>query len=79
MRSITKLDTYDYIILPGVIRIKIKSNTDPILVDVLSEIENSNGNIYVDGNYYQYLEMYHIYTSEKESYLELEVVNVLTV
>lgn len=79
MRSITKLDTYDYIILPGVIRIKIKSNTDPILVDVLSEIENSNGKIYVDGNYYQYLEMYYIYTSEKESYLELEVVNVLTV
>ena len=70
MKKVAKLDTYDYIILPGVIRIKISSRTDSIMVDILSDIENSDGWIYVDGFYYSYLEDYSI----NDEYLELSVV-----
>lgn len=76
MGKVAKLDTYDYIVLPGVIRIHIDSSTDPILVDILSEIENSQGLIYVEGFYYLYLEDYDIASDEKFHWLELSVVGV---
>lgn len=80
MDSITKLDMYDYILLPGVIRIEISSTTDPILVDILSEIEHSSGNIYVEGEYYQFLEQYDIFKDvDNKFFLDLHVVNLMKV
>lgn len=73
----SKLDIYDYEVLPGVIRIGISGVSDPILVDILSEIEQVNGSIYVDGFNYQYLNIYDIViNSDIGSYLELSVYKI---
>lgn len=50
--SFTKLDTYDYDIQGNVIRIALVGSNDPTLVDVLSELDESNGHIYVEGRRY---------------------------
>lgn len=50
--SLTKLDTYEYRLLPGVIQIAIEGTNDPIIVDILSEIDRSNGRVYVEGQYF---------------------------
>lgn len=75
--SMAKLDAYNYMILPGVIRISLDSSTDPILVDILSEIDNSKGVIYVEGRYYEYLDQYYIFNNPDEvggPYLDLLIV-----
>lgn len=72
--GLTKLDIYDYVILPGIIRIAIDGTNDPILVDILSEIAMTNGRIYVEGYYYSYLDNYAVYTQDNHSYMELQVV-----
>lgn len=71
---LTKLDNYDYIVLPGHIRIKVSATNDPVLVDILSEIHNSNGRIYVDGDYYLYLDEYDVFTDDVGIYMDLRVV-----
>lgn len=65
----TKLDAYDYDILPGVIRIRINGTNDPDIVDIMSEIERSKGNIYVEGYYYLYKDNYRLCSQ----YMELDV------
>lgn len=50
--SLTKLDIYEYRLLTGVIQIAIEGNNDPIIVDILSEIDRSNGRVYVEGQYF---------------------------
>lgn len=73
MKSLTKLDSYNYFVLPGVIQVLITGNTDPILVDILSEIDRSNGKIYLEGCYYLFLG-HEIYSTGGRTYLELKVV-----
>jgi hypothetical protein len=75
--ALAKLDAYDYTILPGVIRIAITSTNDPDLVDILSEISRFDGRIYVEGCRYSYLDNYRLYTVDGESFIELDVVEVL--
>lgn len=72
--GLTKLDAYDYVISPGVIRIHINGINDPALVDILSEIQQSRGKIYVEGYYFLYLDRYEIRNLGKDSYIDLEVV-----
>lgn len=74
----SKLDVYDYVVLPGVIRIGINGVSDPILVDILSEIEQVNGRIYVEGFNYQYMDEYDIVIDHPEygSYMDLKVASV---
>lgn len=52
MTNLAKLDCYDYFLLPGIIQIELESTNDPTMVDILSEIERSNGRIYVEGRYF---------------------------
>lgn len=69
----TKLDTYDYSISDGIIRINLNGGNDPILVDIMSEINRSNGKIYVEGQRFSYLDDYKINNEYRNSYLELYV------
>ena len=39
MASIAKMDCYDYFLLPGVVQIEVNGTNDPILVDILSEVD----------------------------------------
>lgn len=73
--TLTKLDGYDFMVLPGVIRVKLEGTNDPSMVDILSELERSNGRVYLDGSYYDYLG-YDIrsYSDTQRTYLDLLVV-----
>jgi hypothetical protein len=73
MTKLAKLDRYDYRIVPDKIRIKLTRTNDPILVDILSEIHNSDGKIYVDGHFYSYLGTHQIVTRRNNVFLELHV------
>lgn len=76
MQDLTKLDAYDYEILPGVVRIKVDSTHDPTLVDIMSELERSKGYMYVEGNYYLNYD-YEVYSERRPNgavYLDLKVV-----
>lgn len=73
---LTKLDAYDYMILPGVIRIRLSGTNDPDMVDIMSEIERSRGKIYLEGYRYSYLDNYRLYAQGRDSYMELDVVQV---
>lgn len=70
-----KLDVYDYVVLPGVIRIGISGVSDPILVDILSEIDLVDGKIYVEGFNYQYMNEYNIVLDDPDTgpYMDLHV------
>mgnify|MGYP006355747037 CR=1 FL=1 len=72
--GLTKLDVYDYTILPGIIRIHINGTNDPVLVDIMSEITHTNGHIYVEDLYYTYLDRYEVFNNGIESYIDLAVV-----
>jgi hypothetical protein len=74
--KVTKLDSYDYIVLPGIVRVFLTSQNDPDLVDIMSEIQNSNGKIHIDGAYYMYLDDYEIVTKSGETYVSLKVVEL---
>jgi hypothetical protein len=74
--GLAKLDTYDYAILPGVIRISLSGTNDPDIVDIMSEIHRNDGSIYIDGRYYSYLDSYDLYTNNTGSYVDLVVVDV---
>lgn len=71
--ELTKLDSYDYILEPGAIRIKLSDLNDPILVDIFSELERSDNEIYLEGNYYTYVDRYGYIFLGDEKYLQLEV------
>lgn len=78
MINLAKLDSYEYEILPGVVRIDILDSSDPILVDILSEIENSNDIFYLEGRYYSFLGDYDIVDNlDNKWYLELSVVEIM--
>lgn len=74
--QVTKLDAYDYVILPGVIRIRLVATNDPDVVDIMSEINRSNGNIYIEGYRYSYLNNYRLFPRDNEAFIELDVVEV---
>jgi hypothetical protein len=74
--GLAKLDAYDYMLLPGIIRINVSGTNDPDLVDILSEIHRYEGRIYVEGQRYSYLDNYRLIGRGKDSYLELDVVEV---
>lgn len=73
MGNLSKLDAYDYAIVPDGIRVAISGINDPILVDVLSEISQSDGKIYVEGSHYTYLDEYEIVVDVARPYIELKV------
>jgi hypothetical protein len=77
--KLAKLDRYDYEILPGVIRIRLNKTNDPILVDIMSDIRNSDGKVYVEDFYYLYLDKYEIVRQGKISYLDLHVMKTKTI
>lgn len=64
-------------IVPGEIRIELSSPSDPIMVDIFSEIENSRDLIYVEGCYYNYLDNYEIFAGDGKYWLGLRVVEIL--
>lgn len=69
----TKLDRYEYTFLPGIIRIRVSGMNDPDLVDIMSEIDRSDGRIYIDGQRFSYLDHYEIFTIEHMSYIDIHV------
>lgn len=71
---LVKLDAYDYMILPGIIRIRLDCSNDPISVDILSELSRTDNKIYVEGYYYSYLDNYRVYSDNGDSFMELDVV-----
>lgn len=73
MRTLAKLDTYDYFILPGVIQVSLTGTNDPIMVDILAEVEQSNGRVYVEGCYYLFMG-WKVARTNGKAYLELQVV-----
>lgn len=70
---LAKLDAYDYAILPGIIRIRLNGTNDPDIVDIMSEVYNTDGLIYLEGYRYNYLDNYRIYRDVGGSFLELDV------
>lgn len=73
----TKLDRYDYDISFNVIRINLTGTNDPDLVDIMSEINRSNGRIYVEGRQFDYVD-YHIGTDNQgRAFIDLDVREVL--
>lgn len=69
----TKLDRYDYSFLPGIIRIQLSGTNDPDLVDIMSEIDRSDGRIYIEGRRFSYLNHYEIFNRGSKSYIEIHV------
>lgn len=69
----TKLDRYDYTLLPGIIQIRLSATNDPDLVDIMSEVDRSNGRIYVEDRRFSYLDDYQIFSRGPNSYIELYV------
>ena len=70
---LAKLDCYDYELFNGLVRISLDKTNDPIAVDILSEIERSNGRIYVEGRYFL-MAGYDMYMDEDSNvYLDLVV------
>lgn len=53
---LAKLDIYDYEILDNVIRIRMNGTNDSTMVDILSEIDRYRGRVYVEGQYFTYLD-----------------------
>jgi hypothetical protein len=78
MNRLTKLDGYNYKIYQDIIRIKLSRTNDPILVDIMSDIRNSGGNVYVEGHYYSYSGKYEIVTRRQNVFLELHVTELQT-
>jgi hypothetical protein len=74
--QLAKLDAYDYTLLPGVIRIRIEGTNDPDLVDIMSEIHNTGGRIYVEGYHFSFLDSYRLPRYGDTTYLELDVMRV---
>lgn len=78
MTKLAKLDRYNYRIVRDMIRIKLSRTNDPILVDIMSDIYNSEGRVYVEGRYYSYSGKYEIVTRRGNAFLELYVTELKT-
>lgn len=72
--GITKLDMYESMLVPGVIRITLASTNDAQAVDILSELSRTQDLIFLDGNYYEFLGESRIVQGTENVYLELQVV-----
>lgn len=72
--GITKLDMYESMLVPGVIRITLASTNDAQAVDILSELSRTQDLIFLDGNYYEFLGESRIVQGKDNVYLELQVV-----
>ena len=72
--GITKLDMYESMLVPGVIRITLASTNDAQAVDILSELSRTQDLLYLDGNYYEFLGESRIVQGTDNVYLELQVV-----
>lgn len=68
-----KLDSYDYQLYPGTIRINLEGTNDSSLVDIMSEIERADNQIYVEGIKYTYINEYRIFNRKTHVYVELYV------
>lgn len=72
--KLAKLDAYDYTLDEGVIRIRLNSATDPSLVDIMSEINQAENRIYVEGLRFIYKGTHRILNRGGiEIYVELDV------
>ena len=69
----TKLDSYDYQLFPGVISIRLIGRNDPDLVDIMSEINRSNGKIFVEGRRFMYDDKYQIVGRGRNSCIDIYV------
>ena len=74
---LTKLDNYDYEINDGFIRLRMSGMNDPDMVDVMSEIDRSNGRIYVESRYFRYLGYQLVPASDRTVYMDLDVEEAL--
>ena len=72
--GITKLDMYESMLVPGVIRITLESTNDAQAVDILSELSRTQDLIFLDGNYYEFLGESRIVQGVDNVYLELQVI-----
>ena len=72
--GITKLDMYESMLVPGVIRITLASTNDAQAVDILSELSRTQDLIFLDGNYYEFLGESRIVQGTENVYLELQVI-----
>jgi hypothetical protein len=71
--GLAKLDSYDYTLYNGTIRIYVAGTNDPSLVDILSDISRAEGKIYVEGEYYLYLDNYRLIKDGRQTYMEIDV------
>lgn len=71
-----KLDMYRTLTLPGSIMIEVQSNSDPTLLDVFTDLKNSEGEIYLDNYNYFWTGDHSMYRDAETNvlYLELSVV-----
>lgn len=72
--KLAKLDAYDYSLDEGVIRIRLSGTNDPSLVDIMSEINQAENRIYIEGLRFIYKGKHRIFNRGGiETYVELEV------
>jgi hypothetical protein len=76
--TLAKLDMYDYDILPGKIQVTLSRTNDPALVDIMTDIHNSENRIYVDGQHFVYDGKYEVIKDNTGVYLELDVTQIIT-
>lgn len=74
--NLTKLDNYDVVLLPGVIRILLESSVDPRSADILSEISREGDILYYDSEYFEFLGDSRILEDQGNVYLELDVISL---
>lgn len=73
--ELTKVDAYDYTLIPGVVQVYLEGTNDPTLVDILSELDRSNGRLYVEGQYFLYTG-YDIVKHQGSTFLNLSVTTI---
>lgn len=69
---LTKLDTYDVIVLPGLIRVELEGRNDAQATDILSEISRTDNMLYLNSHYYEFLGHSEI-VEEEEGYVFLDL------
>lgn len=72
--KLAKLDGYNYMIYPGLIRIFVTSMNDPDMGDILTEIDRADGRIYVEGLYLQYSGDCRVVDVEDKTYIDIYVI-----
>ena len=72
--NLTKLDTYEAYVVPGVVRIRLDKTNDAQAVDILSELSRTDNMLFLDGEYYEFLGDSRIVEGLNEVYLELQVI-----